>query len=236
MTNVLPPCAACVNPGLNSSGRSDPNYRASDKRGQWHKRIAATKVVSDPAMLKAADKESNILSVGSLFTISARTSGLRVHHTVCWQPYGVLGEPPPLTAEQTIVDTNRCYGRIQFVHVIFVANVPRFRGKGSNQPSETPIDGSAQALSKTRVIIDAAIALRRGAYQKPKVRVTNGRCEAGLLLRRPWVSSPDHRQLCQLEGRGPSLKARGGPGRSPTCDLRLRSAPLYATELPGHSG
>jgi hypothetical protein len=27
----------------------------------------------------------------------------------------------------------------------------------------------------------------------------------------------------------------GGPGRSPTCDLRVRSALLYATELPGHS-
>jgi hypothetical protein len=26
----------------------------------------------------------------------------------------------------------------------------------------------------------------------------------------------------------------GGPGRSPTCDLRVRSALLYATELPGH--
>ncbi len=26
----------------------------------------------------------------------------------------------------------------------------------------------------------------------------------------------------------------GGPGRSPTCDLRVRSAPLYASELPGH--
>jgi hypothetical protein len=25
----------------------------------------------------------------------------------------------------------------------------------------------------------------------------------------------------------------GGPGRSPTCDLRVRSALLYATELPG---
>jgi hypothetical protein len=28
----------------------------------------------------------------------------------------------------------------------------------------------------------------------------------------------------------------GGPGRSPTCDLRVRSALLYATELPGHHG
>ena len=28
----------------------------------------------------------------------------------------------------------------------------------------------------------------------------------------------------------------GGPGRSPTCDLRVRSALLYATELPGHWG
>ena len=26
----------------------------------------------------------------------------------------------------------------------------------------------------------------------------------------------------------------GGPGRSPTCELRVRSALLYATELPGH--
>ena len=26
----------------------------------------------------------------------------------------------------------------------------------------------------------------------------------------------------------------GDPGRSPTCDLRVRSALLYATELPGH--
>jgi hypothetical protein len=26
----------------------------------------------------------------------------------------------------------------------------------------------------------------------------------------------------------------GGPGRSPTADLRVRSALLYATELPGH--
>jgi hypothetical protein len=30
--------------------------------------------------------------------------------------------------------------------------------------------------------------------------------------------------------------ACGGPGRSPTCDLRVRSAPLYASELPGRSG
>jgi hypothetical protein len=26
----------------------------------------------------------------------------------------------------------------------------------------------------------------------------------------------------------------GGPGQSPTADLRVRSALLYATELPGH--
>lgn len=32
------------------------------------------------------------------------------------------------------------------------------------------------------------------------------------------------------------LKLCGDPGRSPTCDLRLRSAPLYASELPGHLG
>ena len=30
------------------------------------------------------------------------------------------------------------------------------------------------------------------------------------------------------------LGCDGGPGRSPTCDLRVRSALLYATELPGH--
>ena len=30
------------------------------------------------------------------------------------------------------------------------------------------------------------------------------------------------------------LELVGGPGRSPTCDLRVRSALLYATELPGH--
>ncbi len=29
------------------------------------------------------------------------------------------------------------------------------------------------------------------------------------------------------------LSFDGGPGRSPTCDLRVRSALLYATELPG---
>jgi hypothetical protein len=28
----------------------------------------------------------------------------------------------------------------------------------------------------------------------------------------------------------------GGPGQSPTADLRVRSALLYATELPGHQG
>ena len=28
----------------------------------------------------------------------------------------------------------------------------------------------------------------------------------------------------------------GGPGQSPTADLRVRSALLYATELPGHAG
>jgi hypothetical protein len=28
-------------------------------------------------------------------------------------------------------------------------------------------------------------------------------------------------------------KLSGGPGRSPTCDLRVRSALLYAAELPG---
>ncbi len=28
-------------------------------------------------------------------------------------------------------------------------------------------------------------------------------------------------------------QSTGGPGRSPTCDLRVRSAPLYASELPG---
>ena len=36
--------------------------------------------------------------------------------------------------------------------------------------------------------------------------------------------------------RGKSLGLKdfgGGPGRSPTCDLRVRSALLYATELPG---
>jgi hypothetical protein len=30
------------------------------------------------------------------------------------------------------------------------------------------------------------------------------------------------------------LALRGGPGQSPTADLRVRSALLYATELPGH--
>jgi hypothetical protein len=33
------------------------------------------------------------------------------------------------------------------------------------------------------------------------------------------------------------MKVRyGGPGQSPTADLRVRSALLYATELPGHLG
>ena len=45
--------------------------------------------------------------------------------------------------------------------------------------------------------------------------------------RRPRVRSLQ--TLCQRS-------ANGDPGRSPTCDLRLRSAPLYASELPGHAG
>ena len=31
-----------------------------------------------------------------------------------------------------------------------------------------------------------------------------------------------------------SFVQHGGPGQSPTADLRVRSALLYATELPGH--
>jgi hypothetical protein len=32
------------------------------------------------------------------------------------------------------------------------------------------------------------------------------------------------------------IEVCGGPGQSPTADLRVRSALLYATELPGHLG
>jgi hypothetical protein len=41
-----------------------------------------------------------------------------------------------------------------------------------------------------------------------------------------------HRAAGRLDSRRWSL--RGGPGQSPTADLRVRSALLYATELPGH--
>ena len=46
-----------------------------------------------------------------------------------------------------------------------------------------------------------------------------------------WVcptSSTARRALCELRW------FLGGPGQSPTADLRVRSALLYATELPGH--
>ena len=46
-------------------------------------------------------------------------------------------------------------------------------------------------------------------------------------------------RFCPLLGNGCKylicLGISGGPGRSPTCDLRVRSALLYATELPGLS-
>ena len=46
-----------------------------------------------------------------------------------------------------------------------------------------------------------------------------------------WIQGfPPHRSFFDFIRNGKF----GGPGQSPTADLRVRSALLYATELPGH--
>jgi hypothetical protein len=70
------------------------------------------------------------------------------------------------------------------------------------------------------------------------VRRSQHRYTLGRHLHVPFFSAysdPNVTQLgdnvCQIPV---SASFDGGPGRSPTCDLRVRSALLYATELPGH--
>ena len=58
---------------------------------------------------------------------------------------------------------------------------------------------------------------KRGIPEYPQASTEEAPCVAGDL-----INFCIYRFLC------------GGPGRSPTCDLRVRSALLYATELPGH--
>jgi hypothetical protein len=67
-----------------------------------------------------------------------------------------------------------------------------------------------------------------------RFRVSNsGRIFADM-FRQIWASASAARGLNQT-GKLLYLEAlRGGPGQSPTADLRVRSALLYATELPGH--
>ena len=56
-------------------------------------------------------------------------------------------------------------------------------------------------------------------------------CVAGLIARRRCIATTIAHGINNL-----SARADGGPGQSPTADLRVRSALLYATELPGHQG